>query len=135
LPSEHGRDPVQLVLVGNRREPHDLPILLRQHVAHQIILVQPVHDQHDGAGKLVVEAAVEGVVIPFVGRPALRLRQGFLGLERIVDDDDSAPRPVSTPPTEVASRQPCCVVSNSPTACRWAERRVASRTPARTSRS
>ena len=36
----------------------------------------------------------------------------------------SAPRPVSTPPTEVASRQPCAVVSNSAIACRAAESRV-----------
>jgi hypothetical protein len=28
----------------------------------------------------------------------------------------SAPRPVSTPPTEVATREPCAVVSNSGTA-------------------
>jgi hypothetical protein len=37
----------------------------------------------------------------------------------------SAPRPVSTPPTEVASRQPCAVVSNSGIAARCGERRVA----------
>src|SRR5215471_17775211 len=36
----------------------------------------------------------------------------------------SAPRPVSTPPTEVAMRQPCAVVSNSGTACRCADNRV-----------
>ena len=36
----------------------------------------------------------------------------------------SAPRPVSTPPTEVASRQPCAVVSNSGTPCRSDERRA-----------
>jgi hypothetical protein len=36
----------------------------------------------------------------------------------------SAPRPVKTPPTEVASRHPWAVVSNSGTACRWADRRV-----------
>ena len=43
--------------------------------------------------ELVVEAAVEGVVEPFVRRLALRLRQCFLGLQRVVDDDD-----VGTPP-------------------------------------
>src|SRR5438270_5590875 len=36
----------------------------------------------------------------------------------------SAPRPVKTPPTEVASRQPWAVVSNSGTAARCGERRV-----------
>ena len=37
---------------------------------------------------LVVEPAVEGVVVPFVGGLALRLRQRLLGLQRVVDDDD-----------------------------------------------
>jgi hypothetical protein len=36
----------------------------------------------------------------------------------------SAPRPVSTPPTEVARRQPCAVVSNSATAWRCGDSRV-----------
>ena len=36
----------------------------------------------------------------------------------------SAPRPVSTPPTEVASRQPCALVSNSGIAARCGERGV-----------
>jgi hypothetical protein len=36
----------------------------------------------------------------------------------------SAPRPVSTPPTEVASRQPYAVVSNSGIAARCGDRRV-----------
>ena len=48
LPAEHGLDPVQLVLLGDRREAHDLPRLLRQHVAGEVVLVQPVHDQDDG---------------------------------------------------------------------------------------
>ena len=55
--------------------------------------MQPVHDQHDGAGQLVVEPAIEGMIVPLVGRLALRLRQRFLGLQRVVDDDD-----VRTPP-------------------------------------
>jgi hypothetical protein len=45
------------------------------------------------AGELVVQPAVEGVVVPFVGGLPLDLRQGLLGLQRIVDDDD-----VGTPP-------------------------------------
>ena len=46
LPSEHGLDPVQFLLVGDRREAHDLPRLLRQYVAGEVVLVQAVHDQH-----------------------------------------------------------------------------------------
>ena len=40
-------DDKRLVLLGDRRQADDLPILLRQHVADQIVLVQPVHDQDD----------------------------------------------------------------------------------------
>ena len=43
-----------LVLLGDRRESHDLPRLLRQYVADQVILVQPMHDQDDGTLLLVV---------------------------------------------------------------------------------
>jgi len=88
LPPEHGLDPVPLVLVGNRRQAHDLPLLLGQYMAGEVVLVQPVHDQHDRPLPLVVEPAVEGVVVPFVGRLALRLRQRLLGHQRVVDDDD-----------------------------------------------
>ena len=93
-------------------------------MADQIILMQPVHDQHDRTFLLVVEPAVEGVVELFVDRLSLGLRQGLLGLQRIVEDDDFGATPVSTPPNEVASRQPCWVVSHSGMACRWAEKRV-----------
>ena len=55
--------------------------------------MQAMHDQDDRTPELVVEAAVEGVVEPFVRRLALRLRQCCLGLQRVVDDDD-----VGTPP-------------------------------------
>ncbi len=78
--------------------------------------MQAVHDQHDGAAELVVEAAVEGVVEPFVRRLALGLRQGLLGLQRVVDDDQVGAPPDHTPPTEVATREPWAVVSNSGTA-------------------
>jgi hypothetical protein len=92
-----GVDQVSLVRLGDRRKAYDLPILLRQYVADQIVprvtpegqaLVQPVHDQDDCSLLLVVEPAVEGVVEPLVGRAPLGLRQGLLGLQRVVDDDD-----------------------------------------------
>jgi hypothetical protein len=43
-------------------------------VAEEIVLAQPVHDQHDGAPSLVVEPAIEGVIEPLVGRLTLSLR-------------------------------------------------------------
>jgi hypothetical protein len=37
LPTEHGLDPVQLLFIGDRRETHDLPRLLRQHVIDEVV--------------------------------------------------------------------------------------------------
>jgi hypothetical protein len=42
-------DPVRLVDLGDRRKAHNLPGLLREPVADQIVLVQPLHDDDDGA--------------------------------------------------------------------------------------
>jgi hypothetical protein len=79
---------------------------------------------HDRARELVVQPAVEGVVVPVVGRLALRLRQCLLGFERIIDDDEIGAARVSTPPTEVGSPLPCALLSNSGIAARCGDRRV-----------
>jgi len=50
--------------------------------------VQPLHDDHDGAVTLVVEAAVKGVVVPLVGGFSLRVGERLLRLQRIVDQND-----------------------------------------------
>ena len=73
LRPQHRIDDLGLVVLGDPRETHDLPRLLRQHVADEIAFVQPVHDQDDGARELVVQSAVEGVVVPVVRRLALGL--------------------------------------------------------------
>jgi hypothetical protein len=77
---ERRLDQVRLVLLGDRRVAHHLPRLLRLHMAREVVLVQPVHDQHDPSSPLVVEARVEGMVEPLVGGLALSLRQRLLGL-------------------------------------------------------
>jgi hypothetical protein len=46
LPPKHRLDPVPFVLLGNCRQPYDVPVLLPQHVAGEVVLVQPVHDHH-----------------------------------------------------------------------------------------
>jgi hypothetical protein len=71
---------MRLVLLGDRRKAQNLPILLRQYMAGEVVLVQPVHDQNDRTPRLVVQPAVEGVVVPFVGRPAAEIGQGLFGL-------------------------------------------------------
>jgi hypothetical protein len=37
LPSEHGLDSVPFVLLGDRRQAHNLPILLCQHMAREVV--------------------------------------------------------------------------------------------------
>src|SRR5207253_3520071 len=53
-------DRVRLVGFGDRREAHHLPWLLPEHVADQVVLVQPLHDDDDAPEAFVVETAVEG---------------------------------------------------------------------------
>ena len=67
-----------LVVFGDRREAHDFPRLLREDMADEVVLVQPLHDDDNGAVALVVEPAIEGVVKPLVGRFSLRLRERLL---------------------------------------------------------
>ena len=55
--------------------------------------MQTVHDQDDGSVLLVVETAVEGVVEPLVGRAPPGLRQGLLGLQGIVENDQVGAAP------------------------------------------
>jgi hypothetical protein len=50
--------------------------------------MQPVHDQDDRTRPGVVQSAVERVVEPVVSRLPLGLRQGLLGFQWIVDDDE-----------------------------------------------
>ena len=106
VPSQIGLECSGLVVLGDRRKAHNLPILLRQHVTNQIVFMQPVHDQDDSARPVVAQPTVEGVVIPIIGGLPLvcdKASSGFNGSSMMMM---SAPRPVSTPPTEVASRQP-----------------------------
>jgi hypothetical protein len=63
-------------------------MLLREDVADEIVLVQPLHDDDNHAVALVIMPAVEGMVEPVVGAVSLRLGQRLLGLQRIVDNDD-----------------------------------------------
>src|SRR6516164_4901808 len=75
--SPHRLDTVDLVGFGDRRKAQDLPRLLREDMADEVVLVQPLHDDDNGAVALVVEPAIEGVVKP-VGRFSLRLRERLL---------------------------------------------------------
>ena len=77
-------DLVLLVGFGDCRKAHDLPVLLPEDVADQIVFVQPLLDYDDGAVPFVIEPAVEGVVVPLVGGLPLRVGERLLRLQRIV---------------------------------------------------
>jgi hypothetical protein len=71
---------VPLVFLGDGRKAQDIPVLLLEDVANQIVLVQPLHNDHNGAVTLVVEPAVEGMVVPLIGGLPLRVGQCLLRL-------------------------------------------------------
>src|SRR5712671_4195315 len=73
-------DLVLLVRLGDRWKAHHLPLLLPEDMADEIVFVQPLHDYDDGAVPLVIEPAVEGVVVPLVGGLPLRLGERLLRL-------------------------------------------------------
>ena len=73
---------MHLVLLGDRREADDFPLLLREHMANEIVLVQSLHNDDQGAGTFVVEPAVERVAEPIVGRLPLGVGQRILRLQR-----------------------------------------------------
>src|SRR5437868_12344489 len=52
LLSPDGLDSVHLVGLGDRRKAQDLPTLLREHMADEIVLVQPLHADHDAPWRL-----------------------------------------------------------------------------------
>jgi hypothetical protein len=88
---------VPLLGFGDRWKAHDLPRLLAEHVADQIILVQALHGDDDGAVALVVLLAVEGVVEPLVGGLPLGVGERLLRLQWIVDQDDVGAAPSQHP--------------------------------------
>src|SRR2546423_4683866 len=62
-------------------------------MADQIVLLQPLHGDDDGASLLVVLPAIEGVIVPFVGGSSLRFGERLFGLERVIDNDDVGAAP------------------------------------------
>jgi hypothetical protein len=56
-------------------------------MADEIVLMQALHDEDNPAVLLVVEAAIERIVIPLIDLVSLSLGNGLVRLEGIVDDE------------------------------------------------
>jgi hypothetical protein len=122
LPPPDRLDLVHLIGFGDRRKAHDLPRLLGEHMADEVVLVQPLHDDDDGTTALVVEPAVEVWTNHSLQSCRSALESASSGFKGSSIKMISAPRPVRTPPVEVARRYPWRVVMNSCTAWRCANR-------------
>jgi hypothetical protein len=84
----------RLLELRDRRKAQKFPFVgLAQQKAGQIIHVNPLHDDHDRAGALVVEAREQRIRKPLICRGPLCFRKGVVRFQRIVDDDDVAPAP------------------------------------------
>jgi len=79
---------MNLVGFGDRWEAHNLPWLLAEHVADEVVLVEPLHDDDDGATALVIEPAVEGMDEPLVAGLPQRLGERVLGFQRVIDQNE-----------------------------------------------
>jgi hypothetical protein len=79
---------VRLVFGRNGRETEDFPLPLLQHVAYEVILVQPLHNNDDAARILIIKAAVQRVLVPVIDGISLGFRHCFIGLQRVIDDHE-----------------------------------------------
>jgi hypothetical protein len=67
-------DVVTLIFLGNRGESNDFPRFHTENVTDEVVLMQTLHHDNDASIFLVVKAAVQGVIEPFITGLPLRLR-------------------------------------------------------------
>jgi hypothetical protein len=56
-------------------------------MADHVVLVQTLHHDDDSTGLLVVQSCNECVSVPQIGRVTLGVRERFLGLHRVVEQN------------------------------------------------
>ena len=95
-------DPQRLLLDGDRRQGKYIELTLLRQITREVILVQTLHDDDDGARLFIIQPAVQRLVMPVVNAPALRLRLGVSRFDRVVDDQHAAT------PTCESSAHRCC---------------------------
>ena len=70
---------MSLLFLGDSRQPYMFPRFLPQDMTDQIVFMQAPHNSDDATSALLIEPAIEGMVVPLVRRVALRLRDGLIG--------------------------------------------------------
>ena len=106
---------MRLILGSDGRQREQFPKLSIEHFADEILLMQSLHHYDDDAILSLLFSRLSRVLkyhsfADFATRLSDSASSGFRMSSRMMM---SAPRPVSTPPTEVDSRNPCAVVMNS----------------------
>src|SRR5260221_6527914 len=116
--AERAVDLVDFVRFSNRGKRQYLPVFLLDDMTDEVILVQPLHELSR------VRRVWSYHSLTAFRRDSESASSGFSGSSIMIM---SAPRPVSTPPTDVAMCVPCSVVAKSWTAWRSASRTGKSR--------
>ncbi len=82
-----------LLHLCDRRQGQHIPAPLRQHVTHEVLLVQALHHDNYGSPLLVVEATDNQIVTPRVRRLESLLGESVFQPVRIVDHDKVSAAP------------------------------------------
>src|SRR5688572_25483479 len=82
------RDWDLFILDRDRSQPELIPSTPEQQLASQIVLVQPLHDEDDGAALLIIEPLQESVEHPCLGGRARTFEQCVVSLHGIIDNDE-----------------------------------------------
>jgi hypothetical protein len=79
---------VRLVFGRDGREAENFPLPLLQDVAYEVVFVEPLHDYDYASPVLIIQAAVQGVLVPVIHRISLGFGHCFIGLQRVVNDHE-----------------------------------------------
>ena len=81
---------MEFVFLGNGRKAQHIPAIQLKQVAHQVVLMEPLHDHNDDPVLFVIQPAEQGVVVPVVHALSESIRESVAGLHGVVDDQDVA---------------------------------------------
>lgn len=74
------------VFLGDCRQGEDLPWLLLENMADKIVLMQPLHNDDNATGGLIIETAQQRMIVPLVDALAPGFGKRFVRLQGVVQD-------------------------------------------------